>query len=201
MTQIVHLSLVGGDYAEIDAFFENSLQTDFVDICLQSLKQQIGFFLIDTAVGVADHLLTHLQVGGIHPLYRRIPVENATTLHFVGGFEISTIKPLRREVHNLLVHTILRCQQIDCIFVSLHYLLHERGRQPCLFRLVAFHGRRQLAMVAGKHDTVGLADCYPACRFHGLRCLVDEKCAEMIAVEQTMIAADKRRCDDMRRVK
>ena len=51
-------------------------------------------------------------------------------------------------------------------------------------------------MVAGKDDARHAADGYPACRLEGLRRLVDEERAELLAVEQAVAAAHECAGDD-----
>ena len=106
------------------------------------------------------------------------------------------IKPLARELHYLLVHAILHLQQRYGLRLVLHNALHESLAQSSLQSHNAFHGWRQLAMVAGKYHASCLADGYPACSLKCLCCLVNEECGVFLAFEHTVGSSSKRGGDD-----
>ena len=101
------------------------------------------------------------------------------------------IKPVGRESHYRLVHSILHSEQGDSLGFVLHDTLHEGLVETSLHCRNTLDCWRQLAMVTCKYHSRSPADGYPTGRLKSLCCLIYKKRAEFHSVEQSVGTAHK----------
>ncbi len=72
-------------------------------------KCRLGF--IDTAETFTYKFFIAVHSFRIHPFYRSVVIQNPTVFYFGSGFQFPLIEPFRREMHDLIIHSVLNLQQ------------------------------------------------------------------------------------------
>ena len=179
----LHLALVGRDDAEVDAVVQDTFDAHLTDIVAQGLHQKQSLARIDAALAEWRLLLLETQQGGIDPHQGGIEFQYATSGNLGSGLKLALIEPVGRELHDVLVHAVLRGEQFDAFGFPLGNRLHQCLVQALALRLDTLDGRGKLTMVARQDDTVGLEDGCPTSGFQGLCGFVGEEGREMTSLQ------------------
>ena len=152
----------------INPFFQKTFFSYFINVMgqLGNGKCRLGF--IDTAETFTYKFFIAVHSFRIHPFYRSVVIQNPTVFYFGSGFQFPLIEPFRREMHDLIIHSVLNLQQGNSFRFVLHNFLHQSLIQSASCSFHTFYGRRELAMVSCQDYPVCFADGDPA---SGFQCL------------------------------
>ena len=192
----LHLALVGRDDAEVDAVVQDAFDAHLTNIVAQGLHQKQSLARIDAALAEWRLLLLETQQGGIDPHQGGIEFQYATSGNLGSGLKLALIEPVGRELHDVLVHAVLRGEQFDAFGFPLGNRLHQCLVQSLALRFDTLDGRGELTMVARQDDAVGLEDGCPTSGFQGLCGFVDEEGREMTSLQDTRGGAYQRAGND-----
>ena len=159
------------------------------------MDEQSGFFGVGTAEG-AVLFFGEETLGGVDPGEGGVEGRDEAVGHLWGGSEVVVVEPAGRELHDVLVHAILRGEEGEAEGFGAGDFLHEREAEATAGGFGAFDGGGQLAVVAAEDDAVGFEDGGPTGRFEGLGGFVDEEGGKAAAVEDAVGRADEGGGDD-----
>ena len=203
--QVLHLCAVGRNDAETHALLHEPVPTHFLRIAFERGNGGSRLFLIDAPEGSTHKRLVALTAivfiigGDVYPRHRFVQLlRQRPPEHFGRSLKPSAVKPFRRKAHQSFVHAILHGEQPHRRRVGLRQLLGDCGAQTAAQCLGAFHGGRQLLVVAGEDHAVGLEHGNPAGGFERLRRLVDKERMETAARHHGVARAGERGSDDPR---
>ena len=74
LAQILHLCAIGRDDTHVDAFFQNALLADFLEIEFQHGQREQGLLFVDAPERLAHKFLAGVNVRGVYPFYRLVVV-------------------------------------------------------------------------------------------------------------------------------
>ena len=110
-----------------------------------------------------------------------VEVEDAAVLHVGRTCHLPVVEPIRRELHDGVVHAVLYFEQCHTFRHVLHDTFHHGLGKALPLRLEAFDGGGQLLVVTGEYDSAGSSERYPRRSLQGLCRLIDEEGGELVS--------------------
>ena len=95
------------------------------------------------------------------------------------------------------VHTVLLLQQHNCLRIECYAFLEQGSGETLAGGFVAFDSGRELAMIAGKDELLGLDDRNPAAGLDGLSGFIYHYRVVLDATHGVVIGANERGGDDL----
>ena len=115
-----------------------------------------------------------------------------------GGSEVVVVEPAGGELHDVLVHAILRGEEGEAEGFGAGDFLHEREAEATAGGFGAFDGGGQLAVVAAEDDAVGFEDGAPLKMTRSALRMATQQAGSRAWAASSMKREEKRRRSRMR---